>query len=360
MRSAWGEARSGSLARGSRILVLALAAGLGWGGAMPAADDGAASVAPPAFRLSADAAARPASARSLAEQEWAGGRIGLASGEGVTVYVSRSYADPEAPRRWAEYLGELVHGAELGSLEAYIATLDEVLELCGARALGCYGNDTMISIGESVGGVTAEEVVAHEYGHHVAHHRANPPWRTTDYGTKRWATHARICARATAGEIFPGDQGSRYELNPGEAFAEAYRALVETRRGRSLFDWSLVDASFYPDARALALVEEDVLVPWTQSSTSATSARVGRGARTWTSTVATPLDGDLDVTLRLAAGIGARLDVAADAGASASARGLWTSKTAQRATLRLCGSRRVRIRVTAPAGTRFSIGVTKP
>jgi hypothetical protein len=218
----------------------------------------------------------------------------------------------------------------------------------------------MISIGEAVEGVTAEEVVAHEYGHHVAHHRANPPWRTTDYGTKRWATHARICARTAAGEIYPGDEALRYTLNPGEAFAEAYRVLVETKRGRTLFDWSLVDASFYPDARALALVEEDVVRPWSQSSASATSARIRRGARTWSSTVATPLDGDLAVSLRLAAGIGARLDVTAGAGANASARGLWTSNTTQRATLRVCGSRSVRIRVTAPPGTRVSIRVTKP
>lgn len=328
---------------------------------MPAAHDGAASVAPPALRLRADAEARPASARAFAELDWVGGRFTLATGGAVTVYVSRDLADDSAaPRRWADHLGGLVHRDELGALEAYIAPSDEVDELCGADALGCYANDTLVAIGETVDGVTPEEVVAHEYGHHVANHRANPPWRSLDYGTKRWATHSRICARAAAGEVFPGDEEHGYELNPGEAFAEAYRALVESKRGAQSFAWTLVDRSFYPDDRALALVEEDVLRPWAPRRATSTSVRLRRGARTWTRVVPTALDGDVEVSLRLAAGIGARLDVVAVDGATTHSRGRWTGTTEQRATLRVCGSRSARIRVAAPAGTRFSVSVSKP
>lgn len=360
MRSASGESGSGPVARRGRLFLAALAAATGCGGAVPAAHDGAVPVASPAFRLTADAEARPASARRLAQGEWSGGRLKLASGEAVTVYVSQAYAgDPGAAQRWANYLGGLVHGAELNVLEGYIATPAEVRELCGADALGCYGNDTMISIGETVGGVKAEEVVAHEYGHHVAHNRANPPWRAIDYGTKRWATHARICPRAAAGEIFPGDEGLRYELNPGEGFAEAYRALVESRNGATVFSWSVVDRSFYPDREALARVEHDVVRPWVRPRRSISAGRIRVGTRSSTTTVATPLDGELNVSLKLAAGAGAKLELLGS-NARLAARGLWASTTEQRASLIVCGSRTVRVRVTGVAGTRFTLDVSSP
>lgn len=359
MRSAWAEVRSGSLTRGSRILLAVLAAAGSCSGDGPRAlDGGARGAAPRAFRLTADAAARPASARTLADGDWVGGRLALSDGGAVTVYVSRSYADPGAPRRWADYLGGLVHGAELGRLEAYIAPPDEVLALCAARALGCYGSDTMISIGETVEGVTPEEVVAHEYGHHVALNRQNPPWRAIDHGTKRWGTGARICTRAAAGEVFPGDEALRYALNPGEAFAEAYRALVESRRGEAAFEWTLVDRSFYPDAEALERVEDDVLRPWSGATRSSARGRVGP-ARTWVSTLATPLDGELEVKLIVAAGTAASLQVL-EQGPRVAARGLWASTTEQRATSVVCGSRSVRVRVTAPRGTRFALRFSIP
>jgi hypothetical protein len=343
------------------LLFVALAAATGCGGAVPAAHDGAAPVASSAFRLSADSAARPVSSRRLARHDWFGGRLELAAGEAVTVHVSEAYADdPDAARRWADYLGALVHGEELNVLEAYIASPDEVRELCRADALGCYGGDTIISIGETVDGVTPEEVVAHEYGHHVAHNRANPPWRAIDYGTKRWASYAGICERAAAAEVFPGDEGLRYQLNPGEGFAEVYRALVESKRGAGTFAWSLVDGSFYPDREALARVEQDVLRPWSRSKPAMTRARVRSGTRTWTTTVATPLDGDLEVSVKLAPGAGARLDVLDGRGGGTAARGLWASVTEQRASFRICGSRTVRVRVAARAGTRFSLGVASP
>lgn len=361
MRSASAEHDRGPVARRGRVLLAALAVAGCCGGTAPAAYDGAAaSVAPPAFRLTADASARPVSARVLGEQIWTGGRLSLPAGEAVTVYVSNAYSgDPGAPRRWADYIGGLPHGSELNSLEAYIATPDEVLELCAARALGCYGNDTMISIGETARGVTPEEVVTHEYGHHVAHNRANPPWRAIDYGTKRWATHAKICSRATAGEVFPGDEGDRYELNPGEAFAETYRALVESGRGAGTFAWSLVDRSFYPDVEALARAAEDVSRPWVRPTVSTRSGRI-RAGRAWTTTVATPLDGDLELSLKLVAATGVRLQIFEGDGVRVAARGLWASATEQRARLPVCGTRIARIRISGSAGSRFVLSLSTP
>jgi hypothetical protein len=297
----------------------------------------------------------------LSDHEWTGGRLALPGGDAVTVRVSDAYAgDPDAARRWAEYLGSLVHGDELNVLEAYIASPEEVRELCRAEALGCYGSDTMISVGETVDGVTPEEVVAHEYGHHVAHNRANPPWRAIDYGTKRWASRARICARADAAEIFPGDQGARYQLNPGEGFAEVYRALVETRRGAATFTWSLVDRSFYPDAEALARVEADVLRPWSRSRPVIRRVRIPAGARLWTTRVATPLDGELEVTMRLPTGAGGKLAVLDGHTGRLAGRGLWSSSTEQRASVRVCGARGMTVRVNGSPRTRLSLVVSTP
>jgi hypothetical protein len=362
MRSASAEHDSGPVARRGRVLLAALAVAGCCGGTAPAAYDGAAaSVAPPAFRLTADASARPVSARVLGEQTWSGGRLSLPTGEAVTVYVSNAYSgDPGAPRRWADYIGGLPHGSELNALEAYIATPDEVLELCAARALGCYGNDTLISIGETARGVTAEEVVTHEYGHHVAHNRANPPWRAIDYGTKRWATHAKICSRASAGEVFPGDEGDRYELNPGEAFAETFRALVESKRGAGAFAWSLVDRSFYPDADALARVEEDVVRPWIGPKLTARTGRIRASTRSWAMTVATPLDGDLELSLRMPLGAGHTLEVLNTRGAVVS-RGLWSGSSVRTLRYQICGERSVRVRVgRAGSASRFELRATVP
>jgi hypothetical protein len=361
MRSASGEAGRGPVVRRGLLLFAALAAAGGCGGATPAAHDGAAPVASPALRLTADYAARPVSSRRLGRHDWSGDRFALAGGDAVTVHVSDAYSDDaDAARRWADYLGSLVHGEELNLLEAYVATPDEVRELCRAEALGCYGSDTMISIGETVDGVTPEEVVAHEYGHHVAHNRANPPWPAIDYGTKRWATHAGICARADAAEIFPGDQGIRYRLNPGEGFAEVYRALVESKRGAGTFTWSLVDRSFYPDAEALARVEADVLRPWSRSQPVTRRVSVPAGARVWTTRVATPLDGELEVTVRLRAGVAGKLAVLEGGTGRVAARGLWSSATEQHASVRVCGVRSVSVRVIAPRGTRFALGLSTP
>src|SRR5688500_10812925 len=153
-------------------------------------------------------------------------------------------------------------------------------------------------------GVTAEEVARHEYGHHVAAHRSNPPWRAADWGPKRWATAEEVCRRVAARTAFPAGTGD-YRLDPGEAFAEAYRALVETRAG-SPFRWDLVDGSFSPDPATLTAVARDVARPWTAPVRTTVARRfVAGGSRRALVPVAVPLDGTVDVELSLPAG---RLD----------------------------------------------------
>ena len=48
--------------------------------------------------------------------------------------------------------------AELAQLTAYIGTFDEVQEICGPRALGCYGRDQLVAPGETVFDTPAEEI----------------------------------------------------------------------------------------------------------------------------------------------------------------------------------------------------------
>ena len=233
MRSASDDVTGGpGGSRGHRLAAAALAAAAVCGSGAAVTLDGARPASSSAFRLTAAAGPWPPARQNLPGRTWSGGRYDVAGGEAVTVFVSDAYsADPTAGQRWANYLGSLVHGSELADVEAHIVTPDEVGDMCGADALGCYGNDVLIASGEPVEGVSPEQVVAHEYGHHIAHHRANPPWRAVDWGTKRWATHAGICPRAAQGQVFPGDEDWRYALNPGEAFAESYRILNERRSG---------------------------------------------------------------------------------------------------------------------------------
>src|SRR5256714_3181987 len=129
--------------------------------------------------------------RRLSSFAWTGGPVTAADGETVTIFLADDYAgDPSVARTWADFFTGLVHGSELSQLQVYVATAAEVSQICGgADVLGCYGGDRMIVPGEADGGVDPTEVATHEYGHHVAFHRLNPPWVAVDWGTQRWAAY---------------------------------------------------------------------------------------------------------------------------------------------------------------------------
>jgi hypothetical protein len=228
--------------------------------------------------------------------------------------VSDSYArDPARPQQWATFLGSLEHGAELTRLRLILAPLAEVQQYCGAAAYACYSSEqqTMVAPGEPPDPATSvESIVAHEYGHHIATNRSNPPWASVEYGTKRWASYERVCKQTEAGEFFPGAEDRRYSLNPGEGFAESYRVLNEHRLGLTESPWDIISTVFYPDTAALAAIEQDITSPWSANTVSTTAdsfARRRKGTRT--STLTTSLDGNVVVTLRTPATLRARLDL---------------------------------------------------
>jgi hypothetical protein len=121
----------------------------------------------------------------------------------------------------------------------HLAPLVEVQRYCGIQALACYSGRTrtIYAPGQAPDPQTsAEGALAHEYGHHVAASRSNPPFASIDYGTKRWASYENVCSKTAAGVLYPGaEDAARYSLNPGEAFARvvpaAERAEARARAG---------------------------------------------------------------------------------------------------------------------------------
>ena len=248
------------------------------------------------------AAPAPASAR-LAGEPFAfwGGEYTTRTNEHVRVFSSPSYpVDPTVNQRWADYLASLVHGPELATVTLYRAPAAEVAALCGSNVdvRGCYDDGRIVALGEDAD-LAATAVVAHEYGHHLAANRTNAPWPALAWGTKRWSSYLDVCRLARAKEIFPGAEGPLlYFFNPGEGFAEAYRLLNERRLGLPESPWRIVDEMYRPDARALALLRQDVLEPWRANGTVTRSGRFAAGGKsTRTFGIATPRDGELTASV---------------------------------------------------------------
>lgn len=265
----------------------------------------------------------------------------------MNVFVSDALP-AETPEKWAEFLANLTHGAELSRLESHIVTLEEVQDLCGERALGCYSRNEMVALGEPVfDGTTPEEVVRHEYGHHIAYNRLNAPWRAVDWGPKNWASAATVCPRVGRGEAFPGNEGARYSQNPGEAWAEVYRLMDERKVGITTASWPIVASSFYPDDAALQAAERDVLQPWTVNRVSKFARTFGKSTkRVWWIPLQTPLDGDLALTATLPNGGLHEVALVSANRSTVLRRAQWTGQRAKRTATSVCGQRSLFVRVT--------------
>jgi hypothetical protein len=291
-----------------------------------------------------------------------GGPITAADGEQVSIYVQNEVAaaDPGTAQRYADLLAGLVHGPEISTIQVYVAALARVQQTCGFQALGCYGNNRLITMASDLPDISARAVLTHEYGHHIAQSRDNTPWRAVDYGPKRWSTVVGVCSRSASGELAPGDEGSRYTLNPGEAFAEDYRVLNERLEGLPETAWGVVDRRFYPDQAMLDAVSQDVTSPWAGPTASTlassfTARATGRGFR-----IATPLDGQFRVTLSSPRNTSFTLRVVDPA--SGNALGASTAGgRVQTVEANVCGQRTLQVQVKRVRGSgAFSLAVSRP
>jgi hypothetical protein len=319
---------------------------LGWAVALLAALAAPmASAAPPQLESPALSAARFGSfisrtplldeaPRHLSAGSWSGGTYPTPDGERVTVYISK----------------------------VYIAPLPQVAEMCfTTEALGCYGGQTLVVVGESTDGIAPSSIATHEYGHHIAANRSNAPWPAIDWGTKRWASQVGVCSRVASGMAFPGDEGVNYSLNPGEAFAESYRVLVETDGTAAGYDWPIIDPSFRPTPESLAALREDVLHPWVGPTTKTIRGKFLRQRRTWSTQVATLLDGDLRLRVTVPGGGADDVTLLSSDGRTVLATGSWASSGGKSAEYQVCGARSVRVRVTrGGVAARFTLQVQTP
>ncbi len=243
-------------------------------------------------------------------------RYPVNDGKGRTVAITVSaFCNPATcnsaePQLIADFLGTLIHGDEISLLTVQLLTDGEIRGRCGLGAGACYfsGADTMLINGNDrtgPDGASRDFVIAHEYGHHVAEHRRNPPFQPTIFwGTKRWATYERVCQGTRQGRYFPGDEGPRYFQNPGEAFAEAF-AFNRFRRAPVAWAWS---APLRPTREAFRSLRQDTLVPWQSRTRFVMTGTLPAGGRDRAvKRFRTPLDGALSV--RLSGPRAARLDL---------------------------------------------------
>jgi hypothetical protein len=302
---------------------------------------------------------------AAADPTFRGGPITTSTGETVDVRVSDSVpAEVATPEAWAEFLTGLTHGSEISKLTTYIVSFDEMQEICGAQALGCYGQNQLVAPAETISDVSPEEIVRHEYGHHVAQNRNNSPWAAVDWGPKNWASVENVCAKVARREAYPGNESSNYALNPGEAWAETYRLMDERKAGITTATWQIVAPSFYPSEAALQAAEQDVLEPWTAQHTTLATHVFGRTKTTkvWWIPVVTPLDGDLRVSATVP-NRGGTYDVALFGPDKKTFvnRAQWVGQRVKRLDGSVCGQRSLFVRVTEKgAPGRVRVSVTTP
>jgi hypothetical protein len=327
--------------------------------------------------LTAPAGAQPARDVVLGKADAAAARVSASAstsrypirdGSDATIAVAVTEACARScpvvdPQRIATFVGTLIHGNEVSLLTVQLDTEYELAFDCGLGAEACYyaGEDRAVVGGyEEIAGTgdPLEYVLAHEYGHHVAAHRKLPaPFGTAlDWGTERWASLENVCRGSRRGRLFPGDEGSHYYEDPGEAFAEAF---ARYRFPDSPVRWQWLPA-LKPDAAAFEAIREDTLEPWRGRSSVVLSGHVpARGEGAAVEYLRTPLDGT--VSLRPSS-LRHGYELALRSRAGRLLRRFRPRAATGQLTYNVCGQSRLRlvIRSTRPHGHPFRLQIQRP
>jgi hypothetical protein len=258
------------------------------------------------------------------------------TGEAVDVVVAPG--QEQRGQEIAELVASFPHGPELADVTISLLDRPHAQVQC-LGAVACYSPFyETITIPDATDEYPWEQVLAHEYGHHVASNRLNAPWEATFWGPKHWASAAGVCPANRREPVF-----ASYETHPAEAFAEAYRLFVATRMPAWAPFQTFIDAVTFPmGPEILAAVERDVMTPWLQPRSWSWQKRL-RAGQTAAFTVRTPLDGKLAVEL-----VAGRGSVGLD------------SRKARRFERVVCGRRSWVFRVEAASAGIFRLSVTAP
>ncbi|MGH2976427.1 MAG: ImmA/IrrE family metallo-endopeptidase [Solirubrobacterales bacterium] len=231
-------------------------------------------------------------------------RYPINDGSGATIGVSATSAcevscNAADPQQIADFIGTLIHGSEVSLLTVQLDTPSQVEFDCGFGAEACYysGENLIVISGDDTPdeeGVSREFILAHEYGHHVAQHRQSPaPFPAAiDWGPARWSSYEHVCQLRRAREVFPGDEGTHYFEDPGEAWAESF---AHYRFPHAHVKWPWL-ASMKPDAGAFRAIREDTLHPWMGRTSFQLAGRVpARSSGTTVESFRTPIDGEVSL-----------------------------------------------------------------
>lgn len=293
---------AGALAGIAMILLLALPVGAGAASGTVFAD----ALRAPHLGVPLDDVVleKPAAAAARIAASASSQRYPINDGSGATIAVDVTAAcatncAADDPQQIADFVGTLIHGSEVDLLTIQLDTPFQIIFDCGLGAEACYysGEDKIVLSGNeetSSDGASRDFVLAHEYGHHVAQHRSLPaPFGgAVDWGTERWASLENVCQGRRHGRLYPGDEGSHYFEDPGEAFAESF---AHYRFPQDPVSWRYSPA-LRPTPAALQAIREDTLSPWHQRTSFELSGHVpARGEGATVETLKTPLDGTVSL-----------------------------------------------------------------